>query len=134
MEIIVPLPTHTPTPTAKEAVLRRPTASGGGSSKSGKDQGTVHVLVFVDENRSDTYDPQEGVFGAAVFLMSQADPATIWAGATDTQGQAHFEKTPFGSYTLLIPHLGHAETVTFRGEDLTLDVLVKAIQLPVLIP
>jgi len=126
VQIIVPLPTHTPTP--------RPTASSGGSSKRGKEQGTVHVLVFVDENRSETYDPQEGVFGVAVFLMSQADPATIWAGETDTQGQARFEKTPSGSYTLLIPHLGHAETVTFRGEDLTLDVLVEAIQLPALIP
>ena len=126
VEIIVPLPTHTPTP--------RPTASGGGSSKSGKEQGTVHVLVFVDENRSETYDPQEGVLGAAVFLMSQADPARVWTHETDTLGQVHFDKTPSGSYTLLIPHLGHAETVTFRGEDLTLDVLVEAIQLPALIP
>jgi hypothetical protein len=125
VEVIVPLPTHTPTP--------RPTGSSGGS-RGGKEPGTVHVLVFVDENRSETYDPQEGVFGAAVFLMSQADPATIWAGDTDAQGQVHFEKTPSGSYTLLIPHLGYAETVNFRGEDLTLDVLVQAIQLPALIP
>jgi hypothetical protein len=126
VEVIVPLPTHTPTP--------RPTASGGASKKSSKEQGSVHVLVFVDENRSETYDPQEGVLGAVVFLMSQADPATIWTGQTDTQGQMHFEKTPAGSYTLLIPHLGHAETVAFRGEDLILDVLVEAIQLPTLIP
>ena len=92
------------------------------------------MLVFVDENRSKTYDPDEGVFGAAAFLMSQADPTILWAGQTDTQGQIHFEQTPSGSYALAIPHLGHAETVTFRGEDLSLDVLVEAIQLPILIP
>ena len=125
VEVIVPLPTHTPTP--------RPATGGTASNKSGK-PGTIHVLVFVDENRSKTYDPDEGVFGAAAFLMSQADPTILWAGQTDTQGQIHFEQTPSGSYALLIPHLGHAETVTFRGEDLSLDVLVEAIQLPILIP
>jgi len=128
VQVTVPLPTHTPTP--------KPTgsSSGGGSSTSDKGQGTIHAVVFVDENRSETYDPQEGVLGAMVLLMSQADPGQVWTGGTDALGQVHFEKTPSGSYTLLIPHLGHAEAVTFRGEDLTLDVLVPAIQLPTLIP
>ena len=125
VEVIVPLPTHTPTP--------RPTANSGGARKA-RGKGTVHVLVFVDENRSETYDPQEGVLGISVYLMSQADPARVWTSGTDSLGQAHFGETPSGSYTLLIPHLGHAETVTFRGGDLTLDVLVEAIQLPALIP
>lgn len=128
VEVTVPLPTHTPTP--------RPTSNSGsgGGSTSGKERGTVHVVVFVDENRSETYDPKEGVLGAVALLMSQANPGQVWTGKTDVLGQVHFEKTPSGNYTLLIPHLGYAETVTFRGEDLTLDVLVPAIQLPILIP
>jgi hypothetical protein len=126
VQVSVPLPTPTPTP--------KPANSGGsgGGSKPGK--GTVHVVVFVDENRSEAYDPQEGVLGAAVTLMSQANPGQLWGAATDTQGQAHFPKVPSGSYTLLIPHLGHAETVSFRGDDLTLDVLVAPIRLPSRIP
>jgi hypothetical protein len=94
----------------------------------------VHVVVFVDENRSEAYDPQEGVLGAVITLMSQADPGHLWTAATDTQGQARVPKVPSGSYTLLIPHLGHAETVSFRGDDLTLDVLVAPIRLPSRIP
>jgi hypothetical protein len=126
VQVSVPLPTPTPTP--------KPANSGGsgGGSKPGK--GTVHVVVFVDENRSEAYDPQEGVLGAAVTLMSQANPGQLWSAATDTQGQAHFPKVPSGSYTLLIPHLGHAETVSFRGDDLTLDVLIAPIRLPSRIP
>ena len=109
VEVQVSVPLPTPTPTAK------PASSGGsgGGAKPGK--GTVHVVVFVDENRSEAYDPQEGVLGAAVTLMSQADPGQLWTAATDAQGQAHFPKVPSGSYTLLIPHLGHAETVIFQG-------------------
>jgi hypothetical protein len=126
VQVSVPLPTPTPTP--------KPANSGGsgGGSKPGK--GTVHVVVFVDENRSEAYDPQEGVLGAAVTLMSQANPGQLWGAATDTQGQAHFPKVPSGNYTLLIPHLGHAETVSFRGDDLTLDVLIAPIRLPSRIP
>jgi hypothetical protein len=127
VEVTVPLPTSTPTP--------KPTGSaggGGGNAKAGK--GTVHAVVFVDENRSEAYDPQEGVLGAAVTLMSQADPGQVWSAATDVAGQAHFAQVPQSSYTLLIPHLGHAETVTVRGEDVTVDVLVAPIQLPVRIP
>jgi hypothetical protein len=126
VQVSVPLPTPTPTP--------KPANSGGsgGGSKPGK--GTVHVVVFVDENRSEAYDPQEGVLGAVITLMSQADPGQLWTAATDTQGQAHFPKVPSGSYTLLIPHLGHAETVSFRGDDLTLDVLIAPIRLPSRIP
>jgi hypothetical protein len=126
VEVRVALPTPTPTP--------KPTGSAGsgGGTKGGK--GTVHVVVFVDENRSEAYDPQEGVLGAVITLMSQADPRQLWSAATDTQGQAHFPRVPSGSYTVLIPHLGHAETVSFRGEDLTLDVLVSPIRLPSRIP
>ena len=126
VQVSVPLPTTTPTP--------KPANSGGsgGGAKPGK--GTVHVVVFVDENHSEAYDPQEGVLGAAITLMSQADPGQLWAAATDAQGQTHFPKVPSGSYTLLIPHLGHAETVSFRGDDLTLDVLVAPIRLPSRIP
>jgi len=126
VQVSVPLPTPTPTP--------KPASSGGsgGGAKPGK--GTVHVVVFVDENRSDAYDPQEGVLGAVITLMSQADPGQLWTAATDTQGQAHLPKVPSGSYTLLIPHLGHAEAVSFRGDDLTLNVLVAPIRLPSRIP
>ena len=126
VEVAVPLPTHTPTP--------RPTSSSGGAAGTSKEHGTVHVVVFVDENRSETYDPQEGVLGAGVLLMSQADPGLVWTAETDMLGQVHLTDTPPGSYTLLIPHLGYAETLNFRGGDLTLDVLVRAVQLPALIP
>ncbi len=126
VQVSVPLPTHTPTPApTKQVVSAR-------DSQAGK--GTVHVVLFVDENHSAAYDPQEGVLGAGVVLMSQADPGQIWTAPTDGQGQVHFAKVPSGSYVLLIPHLGHAEVVTCRGEDLTVDVLVAPIQLPVRIP
>jgi hypothetical protein len=127
VEVQVSVPLPTPTPTAKPA-------SSGGSDGAKPGKGTVHVVVFVDENRSEAYDPQEGVLGAAIILMSQADPGQLWSAATDAQGQAHFPKVPSGSYTLLIPHLGHAETVSFRGDALTLDVLVAPIRLPSRIP
>lgn len=124
VRVAPPTPTPTPRPTGA--------AGSGGASPAGK--GTVHVVVYVDENRSQAYDPQEGVLGAVATLMSQADPGRVWTAATDEQGQAHLPQVPSGSYTLLIPHLGHAEAVTFRGEDLTLDVLVAPIQLPAVIP
>ncbi len=127
VEVQVSVPLPTPTPTAKPA-------SSGGSDGAKPGKGTVHVVVFVDENRSEAYDPQEGVLGAAIILMSQADPGQLWSAATEAQGQAHFPKVPSGSYTLLIPHLGHAETVSFRGDALTLDVLVAPIRLPSRIP
>ena len=94
----------------------------------------MHVAVFVDENRSQAYDPQEGVAGAIATLMSQADPAQSWTIGSDDLGQAHFAQVPAGSYTLLIPHLGYAEAVTLRGDELTVDVLVAPIQLPSRLP
>jgi hypothetical protein len=126
VEVSVAPPTPTPTP--------KPAQSGGGAGSSSGKKGTVHVVVFVDENRSEAYDPQEGVLGALAALMSQANPGRLWTAATDGQGQAHFPNVPSGSYTLLIPHLGYAEAVTFRGDDLTLDVLVAPIELPSRIP
>ena len=66
--------------------------------------------------------------------MSQADPGQLWTAATDAQGQTHFAQVPSSSYILLIPHLGYAETLSFRGDDLTLDVLVAPIRLPSRIP
>jgi hypothetical protein len=130
VQVSVPLPTPTPTPVSEAATAN--SGGSGGGAKPGK--GTVHVVVFVDENRSEAYDPQEGVLGAFITLMSQADPGQLWSAATDTQGQAHLPQVPSGSYTLLIPHLGYAETVSFRGDDLTLDVLVAPIRLPSRIP
>jgi hypothetical protein len=131
VEVQVSLPLPTPTPTAASDAAA---ASSGGSGGAKPGRGTVHVVVFVDENRSEAYDPQEGVLGAVVTLMSQADPGHLWSAATDAQGQAHLSKVPSGSYTLLISHLGHAETMSFRGEDLTLDILVSPIRLPSRIP
>jgi hypothetical protein len=126
IEVAVPLPTPTPTP--------KPTSSSGAGNTNRGGLGTIHAVVFVDENRSESYDPQEGVLGIEALLMSQADPALVWRRETDAQGQVHFEDIPAGSYTLLIPHLGRAQTLNFREGDLTLDVLVLAIQLPSLIP
>jgi hypothetical protein len=132
VQVRVALPTHTPTP-------KPPPASGGGGSLSGK-RGTVHAVVFVDENRSQAYDPREGVLGAGVTLLSQADPGQIWVDTTDVLGQVHFPQMPSGSYTLLIPHLGDAQAFSlaeggaFTGNDLTLDVLVAPIRLPARIP
>jgi hypothetical protein len=129
VEVAVAPPTPTPTP--------RPTgsAAGGGSGGSASSQkGTVHVIVFVDENRSHAYDPQEGVLGAVVTLMSQADPGRLWTATTDEGGQVHLPGVPSGNYMLLIPHLAHAGAVTSRGEDLTAGVLVAPIQLPSRIP
>jgi len=134
VEVEVNVAPPTPTPTPKPAQ-----AGGGGSGASGK-KGAVHIVVYVDENRSQAYDPQEGVLGAVATLMSQADPGQLWTAATDEQGQAHLPNIPAGSYTLLIPHLGYAEAFSlaeggaFRGEDLTLDVQVTPIPLPARIP
>ena len=126
VQVSVPLPTAAPT--------RKPASSGSGGTGTKPGKGTVHVVVYVDENRSEAYDPQEGVAGAIATLMSQADPGQLWSAATDTRGQAHFPKVPSGSYTLLISHLGYAQTVSFRGDDLTLDVLVAPVRLPSRIP
>ncbi|MBN1661662.1 MAG: carboxypeptidase regulatory-like domain-containing protein [Anaerolineae bacterium] len=127
VEVAVPLPTPTPT------TATQPGGQGsGGSANAGK--GTVHAIVFVDENRSQAYDPQEGVAGAVATLMSQADPALTWTASTDDLGQAHFPKVPAGSYTVLIPHLGYAKVVSLRGDELTVDVLVAPIQLPSRLP
>ena len=128
VEVTVRVAPPTPTPTP------RPTGAAVGGSNPSNQKGTVHVVVYVDENRSQAYDPQEGVLGAVATLMSQADPGGVWTAATDEQGQAHLPQVPSGSYTLLIPPLGYAEAVTFRGEDLTLDVRVAPIQLPAVIP
>ena len=128
VEVQVSVAPPTLTPTAA------PTRSAGSGSGTQSGKGTVHVAVYVDENRSEAYDPQEGVLGALATLMSQADPGRLWTAATDELGQAHFPKVPAGSYTLLIPHLGYAEAVAVRGEDLTVDVLVPPIQLPSRIP
>ena len=130
VQVSVPMPT--PTPTAASDATAANSGGSSGGAKPGK--GTVHVVVFVDENQSEAYDPQEGVLGAVIILMSQADPGQLWTAVTDTQGQVHFPKVPSGSYTLLIPHLGHAETVSFRGDDLTLDVPIAPIRLPSRIP
>lgn len=128
VQVHVSVAPPTPTPTA------RPTGAAGSSSGTQGGKGTVHVVVFVDENRSQAYDPQEGVLGAVVTLMSQANPGQLWTASTDAQGQVHLPKVPSGGYTLLIPHLGHAEAASFRGDDLTLDVLIPSIQLPVVLP
>ncbi len=127
VQVAVPLPTHTPTPKPAPS-----SSDGGGSAAAGK--GTVHSVVFVDENGSGAYDPQEGVLGAVATLMSQADPGRSWTATTDAQGQVRFEGVPAGSYTLLIPHLSHAEAVSVRGDDLTVAVLVPPLQLPARIP
>lgn len=130
VQVAVPLPTHTPTP--------KPAPGGSGSSGVGSSaaagKSTVHVAVFVDENGSGAYDPQEGVLGAVVTLMSQADPGRSWTATTDAQGRVRFEAAPAGSYTLLIPYLSHAEAVSVRGDELTVAVLVAPLQLPARIP
>ena len=126
VEVVVSVaePTSAPTPT--------PTRSAGGGSASGK--ATVHVLVFVDEDRNDAYAPQEGVLGMGVRLQSQANPGRVWSGVTDESGQVHLAKVPSGSYTLLVPTLGRAEAVSLQGEETTLDVAVPPVQLPNRIP
>ena len=126
VQVRVPLPTQTPTPKPPQTQASKENPSGKGS--------TVHAVVFVDENRSQAYDPREGVLGAGVTLLSQADPGQVWTGTSDALGQVHFPQVPSGSYTLLIPHLGYAELLALRGDDLTLDVLVTAIRLPSRIP
>jgi len=128
VEVEVAVAPPTPTPTS------RPTGSAVGGGSTSAQKGTVHVVVFVDENRSQAYDPQEGVLGAVVTLMSQADPSRLWTAVTDEEGQVHLPQVPSDSYMLLIPHLAHAEAVTSRGEDLTAGVLVSPIQLPSRIP
>lgn len=127
--VAVAAPTATPTPAA--------TAPSQGSSgqpiPAGK-RGTVHVVVFVDQNGSEAYDPpSEGVGGLAVYLVSQADPGKVLVQETDGLGQVHFVATS-GAYTVLIPHLAHAEAVAFRGGEMTVDVLVPALRLPSRIP
>ena len=46
----------------------------------------------------------------------------------------HFQDTAAGSYAVLIPHLGRAEVVNFRGEEATLGVVIPALRLPSRIP
>jgi hypothetical protein len=125
VQVAVPLPTQTPTP--------KPASSGGGNPKpTGK--ATLHVVVFVDNNGNGIYDPDEGVSGAPVYLRSQAAPDRLAVQATDSEGQVHFAKTAAGAYAVLIPHLGQAQAVNFRGEELTVNVLLPALRLPSRIP
>jgi hypothetical protein len=127
VQVSVPLPTPTPAPTSK------PASSGGGNPKpSGK--ATLHVVVFVDNNGNGLYDPGEGVSGAPVYLRSQAAPDQLAVQATNLEGQVHFAKTAAGSYAVLIPHLGQAEAVSFRGEETTINVQLPALRLPSRIP
>ncbi|MBN1136859.1 MAG: hypothetical protein JXM73_09745 [Anaerolineae bacterium] len=127
VQVSVPLPTPTPAPTSK------PAGEGGGSPKaSGK--ATLHVVVFVDNNGNGTHDPDEGVRGAIVYLRSQAAPDRVVVETTNAQGQVRFEKTAAGSYAVLIPHLGRAEAVNFRGEETTVGVVIPALRLPSRIP
>jgi hypothetical protein len=125
VRVAVPLPTKTPTP--------KP-SGGGGSPPKPSGKATLHIVVFVDNNGNGAYDPDEGVSGALVYLRSQANPDQLTTRPTDTQGQTHFEKTAAGSYAVLIPHLGRAEAVNFRGEELTVSILVPALRLPSRIP
>jgi hypothetical protein len=127
VQISVPLPTPTPTPTSK------PASSGGGSPKPGG-KATLHVVVFVDNNGNGLYDPGEGVSDAPVYLRSQAAPDRLAVQETDSDGQVHFERTAAGGYAVLIPHLGQAEAVSFRGEETTINVLLPALRLPSRIP
>lgn len=127
VQVNVPLPTPTPAPTSK------PAGSGGASPKPGG-KATLHIVVFVDNNGNGLYDPGEGVSGAPVYLRSQAAPDRLAIQITDTEGQVHFEKTAAGSYAVLIPHLGQAEAVSFRGEETTVNVLLPALRLPSRIP
>lgn len=127
VQVSVPLPTPTAAPTSK------PAGSGGGSAKPGS-KATLHVVVFVDNNGNGLYDPGEGVSGAPVYLRSQAAPDRLVVQVTDAEGQAHFPKTAADSYAVLIPHLGQAEAVSFRGEETTINVLLPALRLPSRIP
>lgn len=127
VQVAVPLPTPTPAPTSKPA-------GGAGGSPISKGKATLHVVVFVDDNGNGACDPGEGVDGALVILRSEANPNQQTVQATDWQGQVHFQKTAAGAYAVLIPHLGHAEIVQFRGEELVVDVLLPALRLPSRIP
>jgi hypothetical protein len=127
VQVSVPLPTPTPAPTSK------PASSGGGNPKPGG-KATLHVVVFVDNNGNGLYDPGEGVSGAPVYLRSQAAPDQLAVQTTDLEGQVHFAKTEAGSYAVLIPHLGQAEAVSFRGEETTINVQLPALRLPSRIP
>ena len=127
VQITVPLPTQTPTPAPKPA-------SGGDSSSRPVGKATLHIVVFVDNNGNGLCDPDEGVSGAPVYLRSQAAPDRLAVQTTDAQGQVHFAKTAAGAYAVLIPHLGQAQAVNFRGEELTVNVLLPALRLPSRIP
>jgi hypothetical protein len=127
VQVSVPLPTPTPAPASE------PAGSGSGSPKPGG-KATLHVVVFVDNNGNGLYDPGEGVDGAPVYLRSQAAPDQLALQITDADGQVHFAKTAAGSYAVLIPHLGQAEAVSFRGEETTINVLLPALRLPSRIP
>jgi hypothetical protein len=130
VQISVPLPTHTPTPAATPAKVA---GAGGGNTRSGS-KAPLHVVVYVDENRSDAYDPYEGVQGAVVRLVSQTNPGQVQTAITDSLGQVHLTKVPAGDYVLQVPHLGYAETLILRGEELTLYVAFPGLKLPSRIP
>ena len=138
ISVTPPTPTPTPTPAATPRPASTPSGSGSGTNgpqpiPSGV-HGNLHVVVFTDENRSEAYDPpSEGVAGATVYLVSQADPGNFQARVTDGLGQVHFAAVS-GAYTLLIQHLSYAQAVTFRGDELTVNVLVPALRLPSRIP
>lgn len=137
ISVAPPTPTPTPAPTAT------PKPAGGSSGAGGSGEpgaiptgvhGNLHVVVFTDENRSEAYDPpSEGVAGATVYLVSQTDPGNLQAQVTDELGQVHFAAVS-GAYTVLIQHLGYAQSVAFRGNELTVNVLVTALRLPSRIP
>lgn len=129
VQVRVPLPTVTATPVPAS----EPAGSGSGSPKPGA-RATLHVVVFVDNNGNGLYDPGEGVSGAPVYLRSQAVPNQLAVQTTDADGQVHFARTAAGAYAVLIPHLGQAEAVSFRGEETAINVLLPALRLPSRIP
>jgi hypothetical protein len=131
IEVLPPTPTPTPTQTQKPA--GEGGGSGGAKATPRRAAGKLHVVVFVDENASEAYDPNEGVISATVYLISQADPGRLQVLETDALGQVHFS-VQAGLYTVLIPHLGFAEAVSYRDNLTAVDVLIPALHLPSRIP
>ncbi len=127
VRVVVPLPSPTPT----DAGLSRST---GSDTVSERGTAPLHVAVFVDENGSEVYDPVEGVAGVTVMLMAGTDPGQVEVQRTDALGQTHFAGTEAGVYTVLLPYLGYAASLTLRGEEQTLHVLFPALRLPSRIP
>lgn len=141
VKVTIQVAPPTPTPTATPTATPKPTAAtGSGTGSSGPEpiptgvHGKLHIVVFTDENRSEAYDPpSEGVAGATVYLVSQTDPGNLQAQVTDELGQVHFAAVS-GAYTVLIQHLSYAQSVPFRGAELTINVLIPALRLPSRIP